>query len=72
MRITPADLGLTQQDVNSACEWWSALSINQMKAIEAKHNQKCYGWSQTHYLWTLEGKPAPQELIPVVMTLVTA
>ena len=61
MPITPAELGIPQSEVDQSQDWWRAMSLNDWKGLEAKHNWPSYGrWSRIHYLWTLEGKPCTQ------------
>lgn len=54
----------------AANTWWNSLSINQMKAYRDKYF-KFSSWhdpsnNRINEVWEKEGKPAPQELIPVV------
>jgi len=51
--------------------WWNSLSINQMKEYHAKYI-KFGDWynpsnSSINDIWEKEGKPKPQELIPVTI-----
>ena len=67
MKITrPYDLNVSQADYRAALIWWRALSINQQKEIEKKYSTwSVPGYRQIHQIWEEEGKPQPQELIPV-------
>jgi hypothetical protein len=47
--------------------WWRSLSINQQKELEKKH-KTIYGSAtpqEVAMIWDKEGKPNPQETIPV-------
>ena len=58
--IKPADLGIPQSEADASWEWWRAMSINEWKALEAKHNviDVLRGkWKTVHAIWDKEGKP---------------
>jgi hypothetical protein len=60
MPITPADLGIPQSEVDRSQEWWRAMSLNEWKQLEAKHNVLSFlrgRWKTIHEIWTKEGKP---------------
>lgn len=60
---------INAEDLKTSWNWWRNLSINQMKAVAKKHYPNCYTLSQRMIweMWTDEGKPLPQELIPVTV-----
>lgn len=63
------DMNASKAELSQASEWWRSLSINQMKGFEKKYFPH---WLQLphdrmiHHMWKEEGKPEPQDLIPVV------
>lgn len=55
--------------MNEANAWWRNLSNNQMKTLEKKYFPTWRSGTQNHMIqemWENEGKPEPQELIPVL------
>lgn len=61
----PAKAALKQSHDN-AWKWWRNLSNNQMKDLEKKYfpNSRIHG-GMVYEMWTEEGEPEPQALIPV-------
>lgn len=62
MPILPSELGIQDGEVTQSQTWWRSLSINEMKALEAKHSVPSFlqGARHTvHKIWTKEGKPGP-------------
>lgn len=68
--LKPFDLDVSNDDLQAANDWWQNLSNNQMKEYHVKYfpNVGTYllGKRWVHQMWEAEGKPQPQELIPVV------
>ena len=60
----------TDEELQKARDWWRNLSNNQMNEFWKKHFPN-YSWEvvrtkyNIHKMWENEGKPPPQELIPV-------
>jgi hypothetical protein len=51
---------IQQDELNRSNKWWRAMSINEMKALEAKYNViDCHRDLPhiVHELWVKEGKP---------------
>lgn len=63
MITRPFDLNVTAEEMTQAYLWWRSLSINEMKALEAKHfpgrNWFYMGPRYHHQMWEEEGKPLP-------------
>lgn len=70
MLTRPFDLSVSEEEFAKANAWWRNLSINQMKGYESKYFPDL-PWDmimdrRIHQMWEEEGKPLPQELIPVM------
>lgn len=69
MDTRPFDFSVSNADLQAADNWWSNLSINQMKAYRDKYfpAQCVHGLGRRwiHQIWENENKPQPQALIPV-------
>lgn len=64
----PYDLSISDDEYNKARAWWRNLSNNQMKALEKTHFPHMSTYANKHMIyqmWEEEGKPSPQELIPI-------
>ncbi len=50
-------------------KWWRNLSNNQMREMQRKHfpNYTFIHAYMIHEMWTNEGEPEPQTLIPVTV-----
>lgn len=59
--------GIQDSELIPSNKWWRNLSINQGKALQQKYypNYPYYNEYFVHKMWIQEGKPEPQELIPV-------
>lgn len=62
MAAQTCDSVTLNEELTLASCWWRSLSINQMKALEAKHNQNTFhfSWRNVREIWLAEGRPLPE------------
>ena len=63
----PYDMTVSLEVLHQAGAWWRNLSNNQMKELKSRYfpNYSFVHERMIHQMWEEEGKPEPQELIPV-------
>ena len=64
--------GVSPEDIILSEAWWDSLSINQMRELCRQHcpyatdaDVVCPTIYNTYTMWVFEGKPDPQQTIPV-------